>query len=72
MLFADAWQAFRTYDFIQLLIWIIVVAAAIAIFIIALKKIFKVEIPDWVYQMLWILGVAAVAIIILRLLGGFL
>lgn len=42
-------------------IWIILVAAVVAVVFIACKAM-KIVIPDWVTQVLWVLVIAAVCI----------
>lgn len=50
----------------QLLIYVVIVAACIALMYVALRK-FGIAIPDWVIQCFWIVVVAAVVIFCIRL-----
>jgi hypothetical protein len=54
----------------ELLIWVIAVAAAVAIVYVALNH-FGIRIPDWAAKIFWIIVVAFVAIFALRLLFSF-
>lgn len=50
----------------EMLIWVVVIAACIALTYVALRK-FNVQIPDWVIQVFWIVVVALVVIFAIRL-----
>lgn len=50
----------------ELLIWVVVIAACIALTYVALKKL-NVQIPDWIIQVFWIVVVALVVIFAIRL-----
>ena len=53
----------------QIAIFIVVIAAIVALVYIALRK-FGVSIPDWVVQVFWILVVAVVIIIAIKFVAG--
>jgi hypothetical protein len=53
-------------DITHILIWVIVIAAAIGIMIVALR-VFQVQIPAWAVQIFWIVVVAIVAIFAIRI-----
>lgn len=57
------------WSILSLLILIVVVAAGITVVVIALRR-FEVKIPDWVVQIFWVLVVAVVAVLALKLLWG--
>jgi hypothetical protein len=55
--------------FVQLAILIVGIAAIVALVAIALRK-FNVQIPDWVIQVFWILIVAFVVIVAIKLVAS--
>ncbi len=59
--------AIKSWSFVDILIGIIVIAAAIAIVFIVLKKL-EIEIPSWVIQIFWIVVLCFVAILAIRLI----
>jgi hypothetical protein len=65
--FAQAVRAgpFWGWGLAELLIAVVVVAAAVALVYIALRQ-FKYEIPAWVIQVFWIVVVAFVVILAIR------
>ena len=48
---------------------VVIVAAIVGLVLVALK-VFKVTIPEWVWQVIWILVVAVVVIAAIRFLGS--
>lgn len=54
------------WGFTEILIAIIVIAAAVAIMYVALRQ-FGIQIPQWVIQIFWIVVVAFVAIVAIRI-----
>lgn len=51
----------------QLLIWAVILAAAVALVLVALRQ-FQIPIPAWVVQCFWIVVVAVVVVFLIRLL----
>jgi hypothetical protein len=63
------WQTHYTqWTIFDWLVLIVAVAAAIGVLFIVLK-VFKVEIPPWFIQIMWIMAAAFVAIFAIRLLS---
>jgi hypothetical protein len=56
-------------SFVQLAILVVVIAAVVALVIIALRK-FGIQIPDWVIQVFWIVIIAFVIILAIKLVAG--
>jgi hypothetical protein len=54
---------------VSLAIWVIIIAAVIAIVFVALRK-FGIAIPEWVVQVFWIVVVAIVCIVAIKFLVG--
>lgn len=54
---------------VQLAIWVVVIAAVVALVCVALRK-FNVQIPDWVVQCFWIVVVAVVVIAAIKLVAS--
>lgn len=63
-----AQTAFGTTGIVSWVIWIIIIAAVIAVGYIILTYAFKVTIPPWIPMILWVLLGAAVAILAIRFL----
>jgi hypothetical protein len=53
-----------------LLIWLVVIAACVALVYVALRQ-FGITIPAWVQQVAWIIVVAFVVILAIRLVMSF-
>jgi hypothetical protein len=49
----------------QLLIYVVVIAACVALAVIAIRQ-FGISIPSWVAQVFWVVVVAAVVIVAIR------
>jgi hypothetical protein len=62
-------QPIQQWSFVEILILIIIVAACIGILFIALQ-VFGITIPDWAIKIFWIVVVAFVAIMAIRLVAG--
>lgn len=56
----------RAWSLQQMLIAIVIIAAAVALVYVALRQ-FGVAIPEWVRQVFWIVVVAFVVILAIRL-----
>lgn len=56
-------------SFVQLAIWIVVIAAVVALVYVALRK-FGIQIPEWVVQVFWIVVVAFVVIFAIKLVAS--
>jgi hypothetical protein len=61
---------FRSWSLGEILIAIVLLAAAFALATIALRK-FQVQIPDWLVQVLWIVAIAFVVVVAIRLVLSF-
>ena len=59
-----------TFSIGEIAIWIVIVAAIVAVVYVALDK-FGITIPDWVVKIFWILVVAFVIVMAIRLLRFF-
>lgn len=55
----------RSWDIGELLIWAVILAAACALVMVAIRQ-FGVSIPGWVTQVLWICLVALVVVVAIR------
>lgn len=58
---------FGSWGIGEVLVALIVIAAVVAIFLIAVRTM-GIAIPQWVIQILWVVGVAMLAIIAIRFL----
>lgn len=56
-------------SFVQLAIWIVVIAAVVALVYIALNQ-FGVAIPPWVAQVFWVVVVAFVVIVAIKVVAS--
>jgi len=54
---------------VELAIYVVIVAAVVALVYVALRQ-FGVAIPQWVIQCFWIVAVAFVVIICIKLVAG--
>ena len=52
----------------EIAIAVVIVAAVVALVVIALRQ-FRITIPEWVIQVMWVLAVAFVIIIAIRLVA---
>lgn len=59
----------HAWGFVDFLIFIVIVAACIALMYVALRQ-FGVQIPPWVMQVFWIVVVAVVVIFAIRFVAG--
>ena len=62
---------FAGWSFVRILCVLILVAACVAIACVALNAI-GIGIPPWVIMILWIIGIAFVAIMAIKLLASWL
>lgn len=53
----------------ELLVWVVIIAACIALVYVALRR-FGVAIPPWVVEVFWIVVVAVVVIVAIRFVAG--
>jgi hypothetical protein len=58
-------QIIRSVSVGQLLIYVVVIAACVALAVIAIRQ-FGISIPSWVAQVFWVVVVAAVVIVAIR------
>jgi hypothetical protein len=61
-----------TWGLVEWAIFIIVICAVIAVVYIVVTQVFKVTIPGWLIQILWVCLGALVAILAIRFLIGLL
>lgn len=59
----------RAWSFVDFLIFIVIVAACVALVYVALRQ-FGITIPPWVVQVFWIVVVAVVVIFAIRFVAG--
>lgn len=57
------------WSFVDIAIFVVVVAAVVALVYVALRQ-FGVSIPGWVQNVFWIVVVAFVVIVAIRLVAG--
>ena len=60
----------NTWTLSELAISIVIIAAVVALVWVALKQ-FEIKVPDWVQQVFWIIVVAFVIILAIRLVMSF-
>lgn len=58
---------YGSWSFGEVLVALIVLAAVVAVFLIALRNM-QIAIPPWVTQIIWVVGVAVLAILAIRFL----
>lgn len=51
----------------EVLVALIVIAAVVAVFLIAVRNM-GIAVPQWVVQILWVVGVACLAVVAIRFL----
>lgn len=56
-------------SFVELAIYVVIVAAVAALVYVALRQ-FGIGIPEWVKQVIWIVVVAFVVIVAIKLVAG--
>lgn len=61
---------FQAWTLEGILIAVVVIAAAVGIVLVAIR-VFGIEIPSWVVHIFWIVVVAFVAIVAIRLVFSF-
>lgn len=59
----------KNWSFTEILITVVVIAACVALVYVALRQ-FGVSIPQWVVQVFWIVVVAFVVILAIRLVAS--
>jgi hypothetical protein len=60
-------QVVRAGGIPELAVWLILVAAIVAVVLIVLRAM-GIAVPGWVVQILWVIAIAAVGILAIRLL----
>jgi hypothetical protein len=60
-------QVVRAGGIPELAVWLIIVAAIVAVVLIVLRAM-GIAVPAWVVQILWVIAIAAVGILAIRLL----